>query len=137
VYKFNWRVTHKCLSFGYMVKYLALFIVFCWPPQISISQSLPESIEIAQLKVMESILEIYDTPHPRYVLDHFVFSWRAVGIDPQVQYNKGQIISKESKLLFNQVKSGDTLLIKEVHAINSESPGKGLVKLPEKKFILK
>lgn len=134
---FNSCLIHICLSFESMIKFLAFFIIYLWIPQLGKSQSTIDSLSIHQLKSIALISEIYSTPHQRYILDHFVFAWSTAGIDPQVQYNKGETISKESTLLFEKVKPGDTLIIKEVYAINSESPGKGFVKLPEKIFILK
>ena len=120
-----------------MRKYIEIFIAFILIPQIAQSQGKFDTLQIDQLTKIELITEIYNIPHARYLLDHFVFVRKTDHIDPEVQYNKGEMISEESKLFLKRIKSGDTLIVKEVYALNSESPGKGLIKLPERKFLLK
>ena len=129
--------THNIVFFNYMLKYLIIFIAFICIPKIGQSQSKADSLQIDKLRNMEVITEIYSIPHTRYHLDHFVFVRKTANIDPEVQYNKGEKITDESKLFLNRIKPGDTLIIKEVYALNSESPDTGLIKLPERKFLVK
>jgi len=120
-----------------MNKHIGILITLIWIPQIGQAQTTIDSLQIDQLAKIELITEIYSIPHARYKLDHFVFVRKTALIDPEVQYNKGERITEESKLLLNRVKPGDTLIIKEVYAVNTESPDTGLIKLPERKFLLK
>ncbi len=101
------------------------------------SQGLIDTLQIGQLNALEKITEIYEWPHSRYVLDHFVFVLKTKKWDPQVQYNEGELISSESRELLGSAVPGDTLIIKEVYALNTKSPESGPVKLPEKKILLK
>ncbi len=129
--------THNIVIFNHMIKYILILIAFFCIPQIGQSQSKVDSLQPDQLIDMVLITEIYSIPHNRYHLDHFVFVRKTVNMDPEVQYNKGEKITDESKLFLNRIKPGDTLIIKEVYALNSESPDTGLIKLPERKFLVK
>ena len=135
----NWACLQVSLIviFNYMIKYILILIAFICIPQIGQSQSKTDSLLIDELRNMELITDIYSIPHNRYHLDHFVFVRKTVNMDPEVQYNKGKKITNESKLFLNRIKPRDTLMIKEVYALNSESPATGLIKLPEKKFLVK
>lgn len=106
-------------------------------PQWGRSRGLTDTMNIGHLNTLEKITEIYDWPHYRYELDHFVFVLKTKKWDPQVQYNEGERISKESRELLGRAIAGDTLIIKEVYAHNAESPESGKVKLPEKRILLK
>jgi len=106
-------------------------------PQWGGSQGLIDTLQIGQLNALEKITEIYEWPHSRYELDHFVFVLKTKGWDPQVQYNEGESISAESRELLGRAMAGDTVIIKEVYALNTESPASGQVKLPEKRILLK
>ncbi len=101
------------------------------------SQSMIDTLQIAQLKTLEKITDIYEWPHSRYALDHFVFVLKTKKWDPRVQYNEGELISSEARELLGSAVAGDTLIIKEVYALNTKSPEYGPVKLPEKTFLLK
>ena len=119
-----------------MRKYIELFLAFILIPQLAQSQGRIDTLRIDQLSKIELITEIYNIPHTRYILDHFVFVRKTDLIDPEVQYNKGERISEESKSLLNRIKPGDTLIVKEVYALNNESLDTGLIKLPERKFLV-
>ena len=119
-----------------MRKYIILFLAFILIPQLAHSQGKIDTLQIDQLRKIESITEIYSIPHTRYILDHFVFVRKTDLIDPEVQYNKGERISVESKSLLNRIKPGDTLIVKEVYALNNESLDTGLIKFPERKFLV-
>jgi hypothetical protein len=95
-----------------------------------------DTLQIGQLNTIEKITEIYDWPHDRYELDHFVFVLRKKKWDPQVQYNKGERISKESRII-RKSKGRGSLIIREVYVLNAKSPASGQVKLPEKNILLK
>ena len=120
-----------------MIRFIALIIAFTWLPQAGHSQATVDTIPLARLREIGSINEIYNLPHSRYTLDHFVFVRKSVHIDPYVQYNKRAGITDASRSFLNSVQPGDTIIIKEVYAINSEVTGAGAVKLPERKFVVK
>ncbi|MBK9105218.1 MAG: hypothetical protein IPL92_11790 [Saprospiraceae bacterium] len=120
-----------------MKSYIVIVFIISTLPQMGRSQGLIDTLQIGQLNTLEKITEIYDWPHSRYELDHFVFVLKTKKWDPQVQYNEGESISTESRELLGRAMAGDTLIIKEVYALNSESPESGQVKLPEKRILLK
>lgn len=101
------------------------------------SQGMIDTLQIGQMSTLEKITQIYEWPHSRYVLDHFVFVLKTKRWDPRVQYNEGELISTEARELLGSAVAGDTLIIKEVYALNTKSPESGQVKLPEKPFLLK
>jgi len=120
-----------------MSKFIGVFIAIASIPQPAFSQNILDSLQVDQLRQMETISTIYPIPHSIYTLDHFVLVRKTKHIDPQVQYNKGERISEESSVFLNRFNPGDTLMVKEIYAINGQSPEKGLVKFPEKRFLLK
>ena len=112
-------------------------MLFAFFPLHAYTQEKADTIEIATLKEIELISDLYTLPHPRYQFDTYCIAWRTDGVDPQIRFNRGDRISADSKMLFSLFKPGDVFVIKEVFALNTDAPEKGPVKMPEKKIVLK
>ncbi len=120
-----------------MIRLIVILTTFACIPRITHAQGEIDTIKLDQLVTIDSITEIYSLPHSRYTLETFVFVRKSAHIDPYVQYNKGAGLSDASRLFLNSVKPGDTIIIKEVYALNSEAPGSGAVRFPQRMFIVK